>query len=539
MNYLRTRRTFGADFPRLSRPLRVLFLITMVVVGAVPKSAWALDRDVATFSELNAALDVAQSGDRILLAPGVYQGRIFRTGLQGVSLMSQDPSQPAILDAGGNSEVMHLTSAVDVLLENLVLRNYRDNGLNIDDGGQWPAGKSSGITLRGLQVLNDTPPSGNRDAIKLSGVDNFLIDRVRVENWGDGGSAVDPVGSHHGVIQNSRFVNRGLVGGSGIRPKGGSSDIEVRGNYLELNAGRALQAGGSTGVEFFRFVPGENGYEAADIRMAGNLVVGGDSSVSWVNIDGGVVRFNLLERPTTWALRMLNENVDQPIVETQNGVFADNIVVYDDALRRISNHDGAGVLEETFHFERNRWFNASNGGPAAQADLQLPAPELDGSYGVDPQVDASAAVAFSTPWGTWAVNPHAASHQVEIASGEPLWLAVPGAGAEFSPLDDEPLQGAWSFQPWMGGVVDVAAYSQAILVTGDHVPVQTGDFDGDGDVDGDDLTDTALGFAVRFGADLEGADFLAWQRARADSSTATAAVPEVGTWTSAAAAALG
>ena len=34
-----------------------------------------------------------------------------------------------------------------------------------------------------------------------------------------------------------------------------------------------------------------------------------------------------------------------------------------------------------------------------------------------------------------------------------------------------------------------------------------GDFDGDGDVDGDDLTDPTLGWKARFGADLEGADF--------------------------------
>jgi len=39
-----------------------------------------------------------------------------------------------------------------------------------------------------------------------------------------------------------------------------------------------------------------------------------------------------------------------------------------------------------------------------------------------------------------------------------------------------------------------------------------GDFDGDGDVDGDDLTQPPLGWTNRFGADLEGADFLVWQR---------------------------
>ena len=39
-----------------------------------------------------------------------------------------------------------------------------------------------------------------------------------------------------------------------------------------------------------------------------------------------------------------------------------------------------------------------------------------------------------------------------------------------------------------------------------------GDFDGDGDVDGDDLTDPVDGWEARFGNDLNGRDFLTWQR---------------------------
>lgn len=39
-----------------------------------------------------------------------------------------------------------------------------------------------------------------------------------------------------------------------------------------------------------------------------------------------------------------------------------------------------------------------------------------------------------------------------------------------------------------------------------------GDFDGDGDVDADDLTDPIDGWEARFGIDLDGSDFLAWQQ---------------------------
>lgn len=50
------------------------------------------------------------------------------------------------------------------------------------------------------------------------------------------------------------------------------------------------------------------------IRIAGNLVVGGASAVSWVNIDGGVVCYNYFRRPATWVMRMLNENAGNPLV---------------------------------------------------------------------------------------------------------------------------------------------------------------------------------------------------------------------------------
>jgi hypothetical protein len=56
-----------------------------------------------------------------------------------------------------------------------------------------------------------------------------------------------------------------------------------------------------------------------------------------------------------------------------------------------------------------------------------------------------------------------------------------------------------------------------------------GDFDGDGDVDGVDLTHPTLGWKARFGNDLSGADFLVWQRnlgAGAPAAGAAASVPE-------------
>lgn len=55
----------------------------------------------------------------------------------------------------------------------------------------------------------------------------------------------------------------------------------------------------------------------------------------------------------------------------------------------------------------------------------------------------------------------------------------------------------------------------------------TADFDGDGDVDGVDLTHPTLGWQARYGNDLDGTDFLAWQQQFGSGTlSASTAVPE-------------
>ena len=53
-----------------------------------------------------------------------------------------------------------------------------------------------------------------------------------------------------------------------------------------------------------------------------------------------------------------------------------------------------------------------------------------------------------------------------------------------------------------------------------------GDFDGDGDVDANDLTDPLLGWQSRYGVDLDGSSFLSWQRQiRGDTDTIPTVIP--------------
>ncbi len=486
-------------------------------------SLLAAERVVATSAELRQALATADPGDTILLEPGTYAGGLYRDGLREVTLRSRQPTNRAIIEGGTNN--LQLSNAHDVTIEQLVFSEAAVNGLNIDDGGSF-ASPTTNIVLRDIEI-RDVGSVGNQDGIKLSGVDGFRIENVRIFNWGNGGSAIDMVGSHHGLIQNSLLRDEDISnGGTGIRPKGGSKDILIRANRVELpgGQGRAIQAGGSTGSQFFRFIDGDSGYEADQITAAGNVVIGGSSAFSWVNIDGGTFHHNRIQRPADWTGRILNENPGGAIVDTQNGRFLENIVVYRDTATeyRTDINVGPETLPETFEFHGNQWWNIADPTPTG-SEPQLPVTEVEGVYGVEPDAGVDDLAPWEFDWGTWLVNATESTGQFAVADQAFRRIAVAGAGSRFLPLDPNPFQGAWTFQQLKGSPLEIESFAQAILVDCRQFACGLGaDFDGNGSVDGGDFLRWQMTFPLAAGAsqadgdadadgDVDGADFLLWQ----------------------------
>lgn len=466
--------------------------------------------------QLPSALQNAMPGDNLLLQPGTHNGGLFRAGLQDVTIRSSDPANRAIIQGGINN--IQLSDATNVTIEQLIFDGGTANGINIDDGGSFST-PSTNITLRDVTVQN-VGTGGNNDGIKLSGVTGFLIDGVRVFNWGAGGSAVDPVGSHNGLIQNSLFRHTS-GGSSGVRPKGGSKNITIRANRFEMpnGNGRAIQFGGSTGSPFFRFIDGDSGYEADTMIAEGNVIVGANSAANWVNIDGGLYHHNYIERPSRWTMRILNENQGGPYVDTQNGEFRDNIVVYNDTPSEYSQAVNVGpeVVDSTFSFSGNQWFNLAN--PTAGGSTpSLPTTEQDGTYGVDPNVDVDDVIVWEFDWGVWLVN--ATSMANEYVLDDPALFTVATAAdpaAEFVPADAEPFVGNWNFGQ-ATTTLQLAPFSQLILANADAT--LSADSDGDGDIDGDDFLAWQRGFGgsgtqpadgnFNGDADVDSADLSVW-----------------------------
>jgi len=313
----------------------------------------------APLDSIRTAVRLARPGTRILVQSGTYSGSTTLTGLRG------EPGRPiaivaageVVLDAAGASIVLAGSDLRYVVIEGFTLRGAAVHGINIDDGGSYDT-PTEHLVLRGLTIAG-AGSGGNNDCIKLSGVDRFFV--LDSEVWGcNRGEIIDMVGCHEGFIAGNYFHEPVA---SGVQAKGGSADILIHANVFADIPGRAVNAGGSTGLEFFR--PLEAPYEAARIRVLGNVFVrnGATSgaSMAYVGCDGCVFAHNTVVEPRTWVARILQETTGERFVPSRNGLFVNNLVVLRQADLRTFVNVGAGTAPETFVFGSNFWYALDRG----------------------------------------------------------------------------------------------------------------------------------------------------------------------------------
>ncbi len=106
-----------------------------------------------------------------------------------------DAAEPPVITGG--SVGLFASSPQYFELHNLVFENARNNGLNIDDSGNVDK-PARGLVLQGL-VVRKVGAKGNRDGIKLSGVDDFKISQCQVESLGR-----ERLGDRHGRLPSRR-----------------------------------------------------------------------------------------------------------------------------------------------------------------------------------------------------------------------------------------------------------------------------------------------------------------------------------------------
>jgi hypothetical protein len=365
---------------RIWRPISISVAGSLVLL--LNESAVSQTVTVSTRPQIVNAVEQAKPGTTILIAPGTYQGGLHFDGLQGqegkpIILAAADKTKQPIFQ--GNNSCFHLTDPAFVELHNLVLTDASGNGINIDDGASYET-PAHHVVLRGL-TIRDVGPEGNRDGIKLSGLDNFRVEDCTMERWGDSGSAIDMVGCHDGAVIGCTFRYRGEVEANGVQAKGGSRDIIIQRCRFENAGSRSVNIGGSTGLEYFR--PKVDGYEAKDITVEDCTFIGSSAPICFVGVDGAIVRYNTIYRPERYVVRILQQSQGSQFVPCRDGVFSNNLIAFRSDETRGTVDIGPHTSPQSFKFSKNHWYCIDR--PDRSNRLRLPVEEAGGSYGTDPQ----------------------------------------------------------------------------------------------------------------------------------------------------------
>jgi hypothetical protein len=352
------------------------------------------------FATLDDALPALTPGTALRVRPGTYSGGAFASGLSGTAEAPiwiggvAGAVRPVI---SGGSTALQLSAASYVIVHDLEISGQSANGVNIDDG-EVASGEAHHLIFRNLRfgAIGD---GGNQDCLKLSGIDDyFVLDSEFVECGG--GSAVDHVGCHRGVIARNRFAD---LAGNGVQSKGGSDDILITRNRFEAAGERAVNMGGSTGFEFFRplLSTSQPNFEARDIRVVANLFVGGVSPVAFVGCVDCLAANNTIIDPERWIVRILQETVSEgeyTFEPAQGGRFLNNAVYFSRALLSTYVNVGAETDPDSFSFANNLWY--AHDMPADSEPSPLPVAESAGIYGEDPGFADAAAGDFGIAAGS-------------------------------------------------------------------------------------------------------------------------------------------
>lgn len=328
-----------------------------------------------TYKSIYEATAVAKAGDSILVREGIYQGGISIQNLKGdgqnLIYIIGEPNKQIII-SGGNTAIQ-FSEVRSICIENIIFERQRLNGVNVDDGGTYDT-PSTRIIFKNCTFRN-IDATGNNDLLKLSGIDTFVVENCIFEKGSPGGSGIDMVGCHYGVIEGNKFND---MGSNAIQAKGGSQYIVIYRNFFENCGQRTLNLGGSTGLQYFR--PIDAKFEASDIAVWSNIFIGSISAINYVGCVNVEVINNTIIKPEKWAIRILQETVDESRFYKASNCKFENNILYIGNLNPAINI-GPNTAPETFVFKNNLWYNYQNtnwSGP------NLPTPDPYQIINVDP-----------------------------------------------------------------------------------------------------------------------------------------------------------
>lgn len=329
------------------------------------------------YADPRAACLQARPGDTVLLHAAQYRGPFFIERIGGTQrdpIVIRGESRDAVVFDGG-SESIHFSDCSHLVIENFTVKGQTGNGMNCDDGGtiETPAHH---ITFREL-TFGTMLATGNNDQLKLSGLDSFVVENSVFEDGSAGGSGVDMVGCHDGVFRNNTFRRQGS---NCIQAKGGCRYLRIERNWFLDGGQRALNLGGSTGLDFFR--PRDARFEAADLDVVANVFIGSIAPIAYVGCVRVSVTNNTIVDPVRWVMRILQETVDSlRFYPCGDNSFQNNLIVFRSSISRHVNI-GPNTNPSSFILRNNCWYNVD--APTSSRPQEAQLTETSSLYGQDP-----------------------------------------------------------------------------------------------------------------------------------------------------------
>lgn len=383
------------------------------------------------FQTINHVLQNIRAGDAIRLLPGVYTNGAYLANVSGTVdapiWIGGVPNEPRPIFTGPSASI-HISRANYLILENIEVTGAKGNGVNCDDGGQFANPNAArNIVLRNLSIY-DTGSGGNQDGLKRSGLNDYFVLDCEFARISAGGSGIDHVGCHRGLIARCTFTE----GGNSIQCKGGSEDIEIRSCRFINPSDRGINIGGSTGFTLFRPPISTNtpNVEAKNIRVIANLFIGGAiSPVAFVGTTDSLVANNTIIDPKRWILRILQETTSKDpyaFLPCGRNQFINNLIYYDGSQISVHCNIGANTDPASFQFANNLWFDHHQ---PDRSRPNLPASESNAIYALDPKFKNASSNDFSIYPGTPAVgkgkkHPKVRSDFLERCYSDPLSIGA-------------------------------------------------------------------------------------------------------------------
>lgn len=193
--------------------------VMLLCVAAAAAADINVPQDAPT---IQAAIDLATGGDRVLVAPGTYRERIDFSG-KDITVASTGGAQVTVID--GEGEPGFVVTFAGGETRDAVLRGFTITG-GFGQGGSGGAGPGGGV------LIEDAAP--------------VIEDCVLVGNAGLFGGGMHVAGASDALVRGTRFAGNGALRGGGVYVEGGV--LTVTGSQFEDND--ATNDGGAIAAVF-------------------------------------------------------------------------------------------------------------------------------------------------------------------------------------------------------------------------------------------------------------------------------------------------